>query len=165
MILTAHIPTEDLTFFNELRTSHFPASRNYLDAHVTMFHNVADRHLTAIRQHLASVAATSPSTTLTITGVRHLGRGVAFEVESPALKAIRGMLVRRFESWLVAQDLQGWRPHITIQNSVAKAKADELFETVSASFAPRTLTVSGIDLWHYLGGPWRLEETFEFGMR
>jgi hypothetical protein len=162
MILTARIADEHLAFFRDLRRAHFPAARNYLDAHLTVFHNISDRHLAEMIEVLGAVAELQPSALATVVGVRHLGRGVAFEIECMELGEIRSGLRRRFEPWLIPQDLQGWRPHITVQNGVAKEQADGLHAELTASFEARTLLITGLDLWHYRGGPWQAEASFAF---
>ena len=40
LILTLIIDGEAQNFFNILRQRYFPAERNYLDAHLTLFHNL-----------------------------------------------------------------------------------------------------------------------------
>lgn len=164
MILTAHIADDAAAFFNALRREHFPPARNFLGAHLTVFHNISDRHLTETIEALRSAALMQRPMRATSIGVRHLGRGVAFEIDCPDLSSSRRFLRQRFEPWLVPQDLQGWRPHITVQNGVAKIRADELHKHLSSVFQPRMFEVTGLDLWHYRGGPWQAEASFEFSM-
>uniref|UniRef100_UPI0032979082 2'-5' RNA ligase family protein n=1 Tax=Salmonella enterica TaxID=28901 RepID=UPI0032979082 len=60
------------------------------------------------------------------------------------------------------QDSQGWRPHVTIQNKVTAAAARQLHDEPSASFEPRSGSVSGLLVWEYLNGPWRLARRISF---
>jgi len=38
--------------------------------------------------------------------------------------------------WLGGQDLQKWKPHITIQNKVSRQQADALHRRLSEDFGP-----------------------------
>jgi len=52
LILTAHIPDADLKPFNDLRQAHFPPERNFLQAHLTMFHRLPGEFLERVGQRL-----------------------------------------------------------------------------------------------------------------
>lgn len=84
----------------------------------------------------------------------NLGRGVAYRIVSDDLEAIRRSLANCFQGLLTAQDSQGWRPHVTVQNKVEPKEAKALLAELQARFAPRPLTVAGLALHRYLGGPW-----------
>jgi len=162
MILTAAFPDDDLAAFEALRKRHFPSPRNFLRAHLTMFHQIDNIRLADIRSTLAALAADVVPATVTTTGIYHLGRGVAFAVASDELNNIRAALRRSFQPWLCPQDLQPWRPHITVQNGVDTKKANLLFDELRKEFEPKTLNMIGYQLWHYQGGPWKLEATYSF---
>jgi hypothetical protein len=53
-------------------------------------------------------------------------------------------------------------PHITIQNKVPATDAKDLLETLKTSSHPLSATATGLQLWEYLDGPWRLLEEFAF---
>jgi hypothetical protein len=55
---------------------------------------------------------------------------------------------------LSAQDGQGWRPHVTIQNKAEPSVAKALLRSLEATFEPRPLHIRGLSLFRYLGGPW-----------
>ncbi|MQY46310.1 2'-5' RNA ligase family protein [Rhizobiales bacterium RZME27] len=155
LILTARIADVDLAMFDDLRTKHFPSDRNFIRAHLTMFHRLPGENTQRIVDDLAEIAAGSPRIRAEVSGVRHLGAGVAFSIASPELQDIRAALKTKFSSWLGPQDIQKWQPHITIQNKVSKAKADLLYQHLSDSFRPQLIDITDLDLWEYLGGPWR----------
>lgn len=157
VIITVHVEPEDIEPFNRLRQEHFPPARNFLDAHITVFHHLPGARLAAVRDKAADTLATRRSFLATVSGIQHLGAGVAFKLESPELQDLRADLVRRFGSWPGPQDLQKFRPHITIQNKVSREKADQLFSQLRSVFEPKSIRVTGLDLWSYLGGPWRHE--------
>ena len=65
-----------------------------------------------------------------VTGVRLLGRGVAFVLRCEELSGLRSRLAREWAPWLSAQDRGKTDLHVTVQNKVE-------------------------GLWRYLGGPWQ----------
>ncbi|WP_286194879.1 2'-5' RNA ligase family protein [Agrobacterium sp. Ap1] len=157
MIITAHVELDDMEPFDRLRQEHFPPARNFLKAHVTIFHHLPGQRLAAVKEILAETLLERTDFLATVSGIQHLGAGVAFKIESPELQELRAELSRRFGSWPGPQDLQKFRPHITIQNKVSRAKADQLFFELTSRFEPKSIRMTGLDLWSYLGGPWRHE--------
>ena len=111
---------------------------------------------------LADLAATTPVLPLTVSGLRFMGAGVAYEIDAPELVALRRAIAGEFAGALTGQDGQPFRPHVTIQNKVAPKKAKELHETLQAFFSPFAATGIGLDLWHYRGGPWQHRAQFAF---
>jgi hypothetical protein len=92
-----------------------------------------------------------------------LGRGTAIEIESTDLNCLRDELKNIWIEWLTSQDRQKFKPHITVQNKVAPESARILFDNLSANWSSRNGSGIGIQLWHYLNGPWKLAEEFTFG--
>jgi len=92
----------------------------------------------------------------------NLGRGVAYRVVSDDLDAIRNRLADHFHGLLTAQDSQGWRPHVTIQNKVEPKVARALLHNLESDFRPMPLAISGLGLHSYLGGPWEKLGTYRF---
>jgi hypothetical protein len=95
-----------------------------------------------------------PTFPLRVTGLRNLGRGVAYLLHSPELDALRGALARSWQPWLTPQDRSRHSPHVTVQNKVLPAQARELLAHLQAGFVPYDVTARGLALWRYLGGPW-----------
>ncbi len=155
LILTARISQDDLEPFDRLRKAHFPPDRNFLRAHLTMFHRLPGECEDDIRRHLEDVAGRTGTFMAQVSTVRHLGAGVAFAINSVTLQDIRAALKTGFASWLGSQDMQKWQPHITIQNKASRPKADALYRQLSHGFAPHGIRVEGLDLWEYLDGPWQ----------
>lgn len=164
-IVTARIRDEDVEPFDRLRQAHFPLDRNFLRAHLTMFHRLPGEYEARIVDQLNHAVGSTQPIIAEVSGIRHLGAGVAFVIASPPLEAVRGALKSEFVSWLGSQDMQTWRPHITIQNKVARAKADELHRDLQARFEPWSIEIAGLDLWAYLGGPWQHLAFTPFGSR
>lgn len=139
--------------FDALRRTHFPPERNVLAAHVTAFHALPGEGLDEVTADLLASAPTGP-VPVTVTGVRSLGRGVAFDLSAPDAESVRAGLVQRWHPWLTAQDRQRWRPHVTVQNKVAPEVARALHADLAAAFRPWTTAAVGWSLFRYRGGPW-----------
>jgi len=158
LILTLRMDKNSQDYFNMLRKEYFPPERNYLDAHLTLFHHLQDdeqtiRAIKSIRNEIFDMQTS---------GLKFLGAGVAYSIESPDLRRIRSQIAEALQDQLIPQDKQGYRPHITIQNKVSVEEARTLFAALKAAFHPTTITTYGLDLWQYLGGPWRHHSYFPF---
>lgn len=162
LVVTLLLGDEAQRRFDQLRATHFPAGRNHLAAHVTLFHALPGEHLADVRRELAA-AAGRPAFPVTVSRVRLLGRGVAYDLDSAELTALRAGLAARFDPWLTRQDRQPGRPHVTVQNKVDPQVARALHADLAAGFEPGTVQARGLGLWHYLGGPWAAEAEFPFG--
>ena len=161
LIVTAGLGQEDQAWLDRFRRAHYPPDRNRLPAHLTMFHALPPSAEAEVRRRLAELAK-SPAPRATIAGLMDLGGGVAFRVVSDDLDRIRAELADAFQGLLSAQDSQGWRPHVTIQNKVAPKVARSLIAELERGFAPRPLRISGLGLHRYLGGPWEDVAAFAF---
>jgi len=164
LILTALLAEADQARFDALREAHFPAHLNHIAAHVTLFHHLPGDEFEAIDHALRQLAAHTAPVHAEVSGLRSLGRGVAFSLASPVLATVRASLARGFHDRLTAQDRQGFRPHVTIQNKVTPAEAAALLTRMQAGFTPFTVGVEGLSLWHYQGGPWTPAGRYRFGL-
>lgn len=161
IIVTALMGDADFAWANALRRAHFPPARNLIDAHITLFHHLPPARLPELARRLAEECrAGAPPARLS--GVRFLGRGVAFDVDSPGLLAIRERMADAFAADLVPQDRQRPRLHITVQNKVEPAVARALHAELSAAFVPRPLVIAGLAAWYYRGGPWEPAGRWQF---
>ena len=161
-ILTVKLEPHLSDTLDALRREHFPPERNFLAAHVTLFHALPSVREAALRTDLHEVAAATSVFGVALPGVGHWGEGVFVRLESPDLLAARAHLKARWEPWLTRQDRQGWRPHVTVQNKVPKERAQALFDHLSATWQPRSGSALGFELWRYLGGPWAFVASFDF---
>ena len=154
---------DDVTteFFNALRKQHFPSSINYIDAHLTLFHKLPAERADLKEETRELIAGFSPFE-VEVTGLQNLGRGVAYKLASEELQQLHAALKRIWLPHLTPQDMQPFRPHITIQNKVTPEEARELVKTLSENFSSLKATAIGIELHSYLNGPWRLEEAIPF---
>ena len=162
LILTCSINPEAFSFFNEQRIKYFPPDRNFLDAHLTLFHHLPAGE-PAIMQAIQELCTRQPVITLQVKEVVFTGKGVAYRIDSPELKQLHRQLQQRWQQWLISQDRQGLWPHITVQNKVDPATSRLLHQELADSFTPFDAVAMGLGLWEYLGGPWKLKEQFLFG--
>ena len=161
LIVTAELAPIDLAWLDRLRRAYYPAERNQVPAHLTMFHALPPS-LEGEARHRLSLAAKAKSPRAMVAGLMDLGGGVAFRIVSDDLDAIRAELSEAFHGMLGAQDSGGWRPHVTIQNKVPVREAKKLIEALEADFSPRPLGIHGLALHRYLGGPWETLQTWSF---
>ena len=154
IIVTALFGAADQAFFDAARRAHFPAERNQLAAHLTMFHHLPPSLADEVKHRLTQETRGVPAPEARVAGLIPLGRGVAYRIESEGLATIRAGLVEAFRGLLTPQDQAGWRAHVTVQNKVEPAVAKQLLGQMEAGFRPRPVTIAGLAAWWYRGGPW-----------
>jgi 2'-5' RNA ligase len=158
LILTLQFDEASQQFFDHQRKLYFPQERNYLTAHLSLFHQLPPNQETV--RYLEAIQYSQFE--MEVTKLIKLGGGVAYFLESQELTALHQQLTSHFKNELIPQDLQPYRPHITIQNKVAPSTAALLFNDLSKDFSPFKVRAEGLKLWTYLGGPWQHERTFLF---
>jgi 2'-5' RNA ligase len=162
LILTLGLHPDDQARFEALRQRHFPPAHNHIPAHLTLFHHLPGTEAEAVAHSVQLAAQSHTAFAVDVTDLRSLGRGVAYTLASPVLTRLRAAIARMWHDSLTAQDRQGWRPHVTIQNKVAPAEAAALLAAMGAAFTPFTVRAEGLLLWHYRGGPWELAGRYPF---
>ncbi|WP_460577323.1 2'-5' RNA ligase family protein [Hymenobacter coalescens] len=163
LILTLMLDEAAQAFFDGLRREHFPPARNFLAAHLTLFHHLPGTERASIEAELAARSRALAPFSLAVTGLQFMGRGVAYALDSPETVALHQALQAQWWPHLTPQDQQRRRPHVTVQNKVDPTQARSLYEQLSADFVPFEARGSGLQLWAYRGGPWELLRTFAFG--
>lgn len=162
IIVTALFGSEDFAWLNGLRLRHFPPERNFVAAHLTLFHHLPPSIARELHRRLTEATREIVAPRARIAGVTSLGSGVAFRIVSEELASIRRDLADAFEGLLVPQDRAGWRPHVTIQNKVSPTDAASLASTLQHNFRPKSLAITGLASWHYRGGPWDPMVSYRF---
>jgi len=162
MILTLAMDEASAAIFEGRRRRFFPAARNLIPAHLTLFHRLPGAELARVAGDLAAASRAQPAFALAVTGLRSLGHGVAYRLSSPDLSRLRARLAARWSVFLSPQDRQPHRPHVTVQNKVDPDEARATLAELQADFAPFAVTGTGLDLWRYRGGPWEPVERFCF---
>ena len=165
-ILTAALPADIQSWSEGLRRAHFPAERNHLHAHVTMFHSFAPSLLDELTDFLPRITAEFAAPQAAISGIMDLGKGTAIALASRELLALRALIADRFHGSLTDQDLHEPRPHITIQNKVTKKEARELQASLALEVELRAdngpFAFPALELHRYMGGPWELVKRSAF---
>ncbi|QDP20466.1 2'-5' RNA ligase family protein [Sphingomonas xanthus] len=161
LIVTAEFGRTDFAWLDGLRRAHYPPERNRVPAHLTLFHALPPSAVDSARRQLA-LASSAPPPRAMIAGLMKLGGGVAFRVVSEDLDAIRADIADHFHGMLGAQDAQGWRPHVTIQNKASAEEARTLFATLDRDFEPRALEIAALALHRYVAGPWETVGRYPF---
>ncbi len=162
LILTARLDDVSFAHFQAMRQRHFPPARNHIPAHLTLFHHLPGDRIGWIAQELDRVARDSAPMTGRVSGLRFLGKGVAYDLDCPEIERLRAQLSGIFADHLTPQDRQRIRPHVTIQNKAAPADARRLYDDLSAGFQAFPFTATGFLLWRYRGGPWDAAGAFPF---
>jgi hypothetical protein len=161
IVVTALFGPGDDGWLQQLRREHYPAERNRVPAHLTLFRQLPPSAEGELSRRLAvHAAATAPRATLA--GVVDLGEGTALRVESEALEDMRYQLAEALHGLLTPQDQAPWRAHVTIQNKVEPREARRLQQRLRATFAPRPLAVRALATWRYLDGPWEKIRDYPF---
>src|ERR1700761_9043843 len=112
---------ESQAFFNAQRKRYFPPERNFLEAHLILFHQLPPEPATS---KFLSRFKRQPFT-LEVTGLMNLGAGVAYRTESRQLNLIFKELSRYFQEHLIPQDRQGFLPHNTMMNKTTTEAAKQ----------------------------------------
>ena len=153
LIVTAELGRGDFARFDTLRRRHYPANRNQVPAHLTLFHALPPSAEAEVRRALAASVA-GPAPRARIEGLMDLGGGVAFRLVSDELDVLRAELSERLHGLLGPQDVHGWRPHVTVQNKLSNRDAQALLAELGRGFTPQPVRIVGLELHRYLGGPW-----------
>jgi hypothetical protein len=161
LILTLQLNEEAFHFFNSRRQIYFPPERNFLSAHLTLFHHLPlDKAF--IEKEIINYTSSQETLLLNVTDVVSIGKGVAYKIECLPLQKLHKALQEDWQPWLTPQDKQKLWPHITVQNKVTPPVANKTLEEVKASFKPFIAHGIGFSLWSYEGGPWKFIRHFPF---
>ncbi len=162
LILTALLPKDLHSWATNLRDCHFPADRNFLEAHVTLFHALPPQYEAEIAALCKRIAGELGSIDAELRGVMPLGKGTALKLESEPLLALREDIAEHFHGLLTGQDQHSPRLHITIQNKVTIEAAKALQAELADFVEPRLFQFRGLGLYRYRGGPWEKVSEYVF---
>ncbi|MGJ7579045.1 2'-5' RNA ligase family protein [Variovorax sp. RHLX14] len=163
LIITLQMDPASAEHFTSLRQAHFPSARNWLSAHVTLFHALPLEAREEVLRDVAEIAARTGRFAMDVDRLLFLGRGVAFGITAPPAVVVRQELAARWAPLLSRQD-GAWhgRLHITVQNKVEPSVARVLHAELQRGFEPRRITATGLQVWNYVGGPWEPVATLPF---
>ena len=162
LIVTAEMPPDLFSWANQLRQDHFPPERNYLKAHVTLFHALPPSAESELRDCLKDLVRDNPPVPARLVGVMKLGKGTALQLESQDMIALWQQMADRFHGLLTPQDEHKPRLHVTVQNKVTIEEAKALQAQLSARVEPRSFSLTGLAYHYYRGGPWEAAGSFAF---
>jgi hypothetical protein len=160
LILLAALGSADFARLDALRRRHYPADRNRVPAHLTVFRSLPPSAENEVRRALARISSFPPPKA-TAEGLMDLRGGVAIRISSDALDRLREELSEDFHGLLSAQD-RGWIPHITIQNKVEPKAARALLHSLQKDFRPQPLQIVGLELVRYSEGEWERLANYRF---
>ena len=161
-IVTAELPVDIFAWANGLRSQHFPPERNWLKAHVTLFHAFAPSLRDELPRFLTRTAAEFAPPAAKLAGLMDLGGGTALAIHSPAMLALRKRIAEHFWEMLTKQDQGGKRLHITVQNKVPRAAALALQAELGPRLAARSFVFTGLGLHRYCDPHWEAVGTWKF---
>jgi 2'-5' RNA ligase len=162
LIVTLDLDEEASAFFETRRRQYFPAERNVVAAHVTMFHALPGSRERDVVELLGGLAD-RPGFPVAVTGLRSLGRGVAYDLAAPEAVQLRDRVAERFAADLTRQDRQQLTSHVTVANKLPPERAREILDELRADFVPFEVQAAGVSLYRYVGGPWEPVRSFAFG--
>src|SRR3712207_3829449 len=119
LILTLQFDERSFAFFDAQRRRYFPPERNFIPAHLTLFHALPGEHLQSIQQDIDELASAAKPFIMDVTGLRSLGRGVAYTLASPQLTDVRRRFALKWNDWLKPQDRQKDRKSTRLNSSHA----------------------------------------------
>lgn len=162
IILTLQLDQNSQSFFDAQRQAYFPAERNFLRAHLTLFHHLPPQHYQQLLAGVEAICQEEEVLPLQVSEVKMIGRGVAYKLESERLLHLHHKLQQSWKQWLIPQDKQRLWPHVTVQNKVQAAQAKALHQQLLSGFRPFTASGIGLQLWEYKGGPWEQLQQVNF---
>ena len=104
LIVTARLPRDLHARYTALRKAHFPAERNYLEAHVTLFHALPAMCEAEACTYLRRLAAEFAPIDGHVEGIMSLGRGTAVKLISADMLLLRELIADHFHGLLTQQD-------------------------------------------------------------
>ena len=162
LILTISLDRNSEDYFTRLRTAHYPKHRNYIAAHLTLFHRLPSGNATInrmVEEH--SNRAILP---IQVTGITNPVNGVAYTLFSEELMALHKAMQRSLGGYLIRRDRGVYRPHITVQHQVTALKAQRTASLLMQDFKPFTVQGTGIAAWLYKKGKWEPVREYPFTM-
>ncbi|HEX3335943.1 MAG TPA: 2'-5' RNA ligase family protein [Jatrophihabitans sp.] len=138
--------------FDAERARWFPADRSEVGAHVTLFQCLRGELEERVRVDLVQHAG--PPFPVGVAGVLPLSGGTAYALAAPELARRQRVLQQLWWAELTAQDRQGFRPHITVQQQVSAAEARATVTVLRRAFRPFQFRAEGYRVWRNNDGPW-----------
>ena len=161
-ILTLNTDQSHHKAVTALRNKYFPPELNKLSAHVALFRALPGSELSSIHDAIEDTVRHQNDFPISTGKPFLLAHGVGLEAHAEPARQIFQTLKARWDPFLSKQD-RSFKPHYTIQNKVGdKTIPQKTLEEVQASFAGSTGTVTGLSLYLYHKGYWKLRRIYPF---
>jgi hypothetical protein len=161
LLITAELPPDVFAWADALRLAHYPPERNRLGAHVTLFHGLPPSAEPTVRRLLAELAR-RPAPAAQVEGLMDLGGGTALALDSPELVALHADMAERLQGLIQQKDMRPLRPHITVQNKVARAAARDLQAELVRDLPRVRFRFRALGLSHWREELWRMAQLYPF---
>jgi len=167
-ILTIKTDEDLQNAMNDLRRRYFPPQINRTDAHLTLFHALAESKLKIeIYDALEKVASNTAKYEIAATKPFKLSKGIAIGIPSThggsMCRKLHSDLQTPWNEFLSQQDRALINAHYTIMNKVDdREKIDNAFEEVTKDWHPVYGTAIGLTLWKYFPQGWEWSKDFLF---
>jgi hypothetical protein len=146
LILTLKLDKASQSLLTDLRTKYFPKNRNYLAAHVTLFHAIPSHHYPELDAHLQSRADQTGEFEVFIGEPKKMSnKGVMVTVRDRPHGKIEKIhddiqqflqsRVKEEKDKLTDQDSRRMgKAHVTVMNKAEEDEVDECFKQVEKKF-------------------------------
>ncbi|WWD16010.1 hypothetical protein CI109_100435 [Kwoniella shandongensis] len=185
LILTLRLDSASHQLLTSLRSKYFPPHRNFLTAHVTLFHAIPSHRYPELDSYLNNLVEKHREKggwDVFLGEPEPMGnRGVYLRLRerpSNTTENLRSQLlhdlkkgIKEEKDKLTNQDLQTMkRPHVTVLNKARDEEevekclkeVKEVFEKMGEK-GQHVGRATGFELWEYLGGPWKHVKAYSFG--
>ena len=147
LILTLKLDKATQTFLTDLRTKHFPKNRNYLAAHVTLFHAIPAHRYADLDAHLHALAQKTNSWDVFVGEPKKMSnKGVMVTVRDRPHGTIESIhddiqhflktSAKKDEDRLTDQDSRRMgKAHVTIMNKAEEDEVERCLQEVEKDFA------------------------------
>ncbi|WWC73891.1 uncharacterized protein I206_107863 [Kwoniella pini CBS 10737] len=185
IILTLRLDKATHQLLTSLRSKYFPPHRNFLSAHVTLFHAIPSHRFDELDENLNKICNSKSGWDVFFGEPEKMGnRGVYLicrERPSNSVEKIHRELlsnlkkgIKSDQDKLTNQDLQTMRkPHVTVLNKASnEEQVDICLKEVKEFFegmrkdgqkeGQHKGRAVGFEVWEYLGGPWKSIKEYTF---
>lgn len=162
LIITVKMDSNSHERLTGWRERFFPPARNYLTAHITLYHHLPAEHLHWIEKELTEFCRVQDAFPLSFHRVEHNGGFVSVLVDAPPLLHMKSHFDSVFGKFLKPQDQQKIRPHVTLVNKVSREEGKAASELIHLEFFPWQGRAEGLEIHFYHHGPWNLHSQIYF---
>lgn len=162
LVLSLAMDPESFARTNAWRTRYYPANRNYLTAHITLYHSIPGTLQDWSLAELKKIAEDTEAFPLEFQAWERNSGYVGIKIEETRLLQLKARLDDVFRDHLLLQDKQRLKPHVTVTNKVTLQEAKLCAEELARDFVPWTGEALGFHLAIYRKGPWEALASLPF---